>query len=54
LNGDRTEYGEPEILRHHSLGINQVQFSPQGTMLATASSDGTAIVWDLSVNAKFD
>jgi WD40 repeat protein len=37
-------------LRHHKLGVNQVRFSPQGTMLATAASDGTAIVWDLSVN----
>jgi WD40 repeat protein len=49
LNDDHSAYGDAQVLRHHKLGVNQVRFSPQGTMLATAASDGTAIVWDLSV-----
>lgn len=35
-------------LTHHSYAVNEVRFSPQGTMLATASTDGTTIVWDLA------
>ena len=49
LADDQKEYGNPDILRHHSLSVNRVRFSPQGTMLATCSADGTAIIWDLSV-----
>ncbi|XP_017788766.1 PREDICTED: WD repeat, SAM and U-box domain-containing protein 1-like [Habropoda laboriosa] len=30
----------------HKYGINHVEFSPCGTMLASCSSDGTAIVWN--------
>ena len=36
-------------LKHHTYGVNEVRFSPQGTMLATGSTDGTAAIWDLAV-----
>ena len=36
-------------LKHHSYGVNEVRFSPQGTMLVTGSTDGTAAIWDLAV-----
>ena len=43
--------GEPqELLRlvGHRSGINDVDFSPDGSRLATASFDLTARVWDLA------
>ena len=41
---------EKSPLRHHTFSVNEVRFSPQGTMLVTGSSDGTAVIWDLAVN----
>ena len=38
-------------LKHHSYGVNEVRFSPQGTMLVTGSTDGTAAIWDLAVRS---
>ena len=35
--------------KHHTYAVNEVRFSPQGTMLATGSTDGTAAIWDLAV-----
>lgn len=35
-------------LKHHSYAVNEVRFSPQGTMLATGSTDGSAAIWDLA------
>ncbi len=36
-------------LKHHTYAVNEVRFSPQGTMLATGSTDGSTVVWDLAV-----
>ena len=36
-------------IKHHTYAVNEVRFSPQGTMLATGSTDGTAAIWDLAV-----
>ena len=52
LTEDHASYGNPEVLRRHSLSVNQVRFSPQGTMLATCSADGTAVISDLLVRIK--
>jgi WD40 repeat protein/transcriptional regulator with XRE-family HTH domain len=38
-------------LRGHASGVNDVAFSPDGTLIATASLDGTAKIWD-STTAK--
>ena len=32
--------------------VNDVRFSPQGTMLATCSSDGSTVLWDLRTGSK--
>ena len=32
--------------------MNDVRFSPQGTMLATASSDGSTVLWDVLTGQK--
>lgn len=36
----------------HSLAIEALEFSPDGGLLATASSDGTARVWSVSTGAE--
>ena len=36
----------------HSGRVNSVSFSPDGTLIATASADGTAIVWDKQGNQQ--
>ena len=41
---------EKSPLRHHTFSVNEVRFSPQGTMLVTGSTDGTAVIWDLAVS----
>ena len=40
--------------KHHTYAVNEVRFSPQGTMLATGSTDGTAAIWDLAVRFFYD
>ena len=40
--------------KHHAYAVNEVRFSPQGTMLATGSTDGTAAIWDLAVNFFYE
>ncbi|MCT7952147.1 AAA-like domain-containing protein [Ancylothrix sp. C2] len=39
---------EKKQLKGHQGAVNCVSFSPQGDYIATASNDGTAILWDLS------
>ena len=36
-------------LKHHTYAVNEVRFSPQGTMLVSGSTDGTAVIWDIAV-----
>ena len=37
-------------LKDHKYGVTCVDFSPYGTILATASVDGTTILWDVTVS----
>ncbi|XP_017783076.1 PREDICTED: WD repeat, SAM and U-box domain-containing protein 1 isoform X2 [Nicrophorus vespilloides] len=39
-------------LRGHKYGVTSVKVSPQGSMVATASIDGTAILWNLHSGNK--
>merc|ERR1712012_305145 len=39
---------EKSPLKHHTYAVNEVRFSPQGTMLVSGSTDGTAVIWDLA------
>ncbi|KAK9723454.1 U-box domain [Popillia japonica] len=39
-------------LRGHKYGVTCVKVSPQGSMLATASVDGTAVLWNLHSGTK--
>lgn len=34
---------------HHSYGVTDARFSPQGTMLATSSIDGSTVLWNIRV-----
>ena len=39
---------EIAVLRGHKYGVNYCQFSPQGTLLASCSTDSTTVIWDTS------
>lgn len=40
-------FGSPDFLAHNKE-VNAIAFSPDGTQMATASDDGTVVVWRLS------
>lgn len=39
-------------LMGHKYGVTSVKVSPQSTMLATSSIDGTTLLWNLRVSFK--
>jgi WD40 repeat protein/class 3 adenylate cyclase len=43
---DTTSGTEAFRLRGHTGPVNDIEFGPTGTVIATASEDGTAIIWD--------
>ncbi|MGB3200961.1 MAG: WD40 repeat domain-containing protein, partial [Nodosilinea sp.] len=47
LDSNESKLLEPEtVLTGHSAGVTAVQFSPNGTEIATASKDNTAKIWN--------
>ncbi len=48
-----TSIANPVVLRGHSDSVTAVDYSPDGRHFASASSDGTALVW-LSLDALVD
>ena len=49
----RSRISEPESIKleGHTADINSVAFSPNGSLVVTASADGTARVWDAATGA---
>ncbi|PGH13004.1 hypothetical protein AJ80_06488 [Polytolypa hystricis UAMH7299] len=45
---ERLYYKEKFILKAHKQGVSVVQFSPDGSMLASCGADATIKVWDVS------
>ncbi|KAB8346079.1 hypothetical protein FH972_023130 [Carpinus fangiana] len=45
-------YSTTHILHGHRLAISAIKFSPNGTRLATCSSDATAKIWSFPLPAK--
>jgi WD40 repeat protein len=45
----RFEESEISPMEGHRYGVNQVEFSPNGELLASCSLDGSTILWDVGV-----
>ncbi|WEW58067.1 WD domain protein [Emydomyces testavorans] len=45
---ERLNYREKMVLRGHQRGVSAVQFSPDGSMIASCSADATIRVWNAS------
>ncbi|KAI1944399.1 WD domain protein [Ophidiomyces ophidiicola] len=45
---EKLNYREKLVLRGHQRGVSAVQFSPDGTMIASCSADSTIRVWNSS------
>lgn len=43
-----------KVLKGHKTEVNAVSWSPDGTMLASCSDDGTAKIWTMEEGLKFD
>ena len=46
----RFEESDSSPMEGHRYGVNQVDFSPNGKLLASCSVDGSTILWDASVS----
>jgi WD40 repeat protein len=46
----RFEESDSSPMEGHRYGVNQVEFSPNGELLASCSHDGSTILWDASVS----
>jgi WD40 repeat protein len=40
-------------LSGHKYGVTCIRFSPQGTMLATSSVDGSTVLWSVRVGTGY-
>jgi WD40 repeat protein len=40
--------GEPKVLRAHTGTVRRLHFSPEWSVLLSASDDGSVIVWDVA------
>ena len=46
----RFEESDSSPMEGHRYGVNHVEFSPDGELLASCSLDGSTILWDASVS----
>lgn len=46
----RFEESDSSPMEGHRYGVNQVEFSPNGELLASCSLDGSTILWDARVS----
>ena len=50
----RFEESDSSPVEGHRFGVNQVEFSPNGELLASCSLDGSTILWDTRVSCLFE
>ena len=50
----KPNYRPRRVLRGHEGAVSQVRISPNGRLIATASSDGTIKVWDAATGSHMD